>query len=372
MTATHPIVGPSDVSLVITAHLDSATLHACLASVARLDPPPREVVVVVDGGCEAVVAAAEKYGFRTLVPKVSGVAYARNAGARRVSGAVLAFADSDVILFPDFVTCAVRALAENPGASAAFGSYDAHPEASGVVSQYRNLLHHFTHQRGSRAAQTFWAGCGEVRRNEFFAVGGFDATIRQPSVEDIDLGYRLRRAGYLIALDPAWQVRHLKRWRFRDLVITDIFRRAAPWTRLLLREGRFDDDLNLNKASRWSAALVCAAFAALTAGWWFPPALVASFICLAAVIGLNRHFYFFLAASRGWHFAAAAIPLHLLYFAGASTGFALECAAYFFQSMKASAFPHAQPMHFPREDEHPSPSRSRTLPRHAVPHDSVR
>ncbi len=57
----------------------------------------------------------------------------------------------------------------DPALTALFGSYDDAPAAPGLVSQYRNLLHHFVHQQGVfrdeiRPAHTFWTGCGMIRR----------------------------------------------------------------------------------------------------------------------------------------------------------------------------------------------------------------
>ena len=56
-------------------------------------------------------------------------------------------------------------LREEPGIAAVFGSYDDEPGAPNLVSQYRNLLHHFVHQTGRTEASTFWTGCGAVRRD---------------------------------------------------------------------------------------------------------------------------------------------------------------------------------------------------------------
>ena len=78
------------------------------------------------------------------------------------------------------------------------------PRLQGVVSQYRNLLHHFVHQHGNSEASTFWAGCGAIRRSVFEEMGGFDEQrFPTPSIEDIELGYRLRQAGHRILLDKA-------------------------------------------------------------------------------------------------------------------------------------------------------------------------
>jgi hypothetical protein len=61
-----------------------------------------------------------------------------------------------------------------PDLAAVFGLYDAAPAALRVISQYRNLLHHFVHQNGNPQASTFSAGCGAIRRSVFEQIGGFD------------------------------------------------------------------------------------------------------------------------------------------------------------------------------------------------------
>ena len=117
-----------------------------------------------------------------------------------------------------------RALARfeaDPGLSALFGSYDDAPTAPGVVSQYRNLLHHFVHQQGDfaddvRPVHTFWTGCGMIRREVFLAFGGFDPRLYpRPAIEDIELGYRLTRAGHRIVLARDVLATHMKRWTLR-------------------------------------------------------------------------------------------------------------------------------------------------------------
>jgi GT2 family glycosyltransferase len=299
-------------------------LNACLDNAAKIQPPPLEVIVAIDGADSAVVDAANSHGFRVISnPGVPGVSATRNAGAKAATGNILAFADSDVLLPRSHVDRLAQAFADHPEASAAIGSYDDQPAAPGLVSRYRNLLHHHTHQHGSPDAQTFWAGCGAVRRTAFEEVGGFDESYRLPSVEDIELGYRLSQAGHRIRLVPDWQVKHLKKWRLRDLVATDIGRRAIPWTRLLRREKRLDNDLNIDHSSRLSAALICSGMVLLPLGFFWRPAFFLGALLLALATALNWTFYRFLARVGGWAFAVRAIPLHWLYFMSAAFGFAL-------------------------------------------------
>ena len=144
--------------------------------------------------------------------------------------------------------------------TAVFGSYDSRPAAAGLVSRYRNLLHHFVHQNGNREASTFWAGCGAIRRSVFEKIGGFGSKrFSRPSIEDIELGYCLRQAGYRILLDKGLQGTHLKRWNLYSLIRTDISCRALPWSRLILESKRLPDDLNLKIGQRVSFGLVALA-----------------------------------------------------------------------------------------------------------------
>ena len=205
--------------------------------------------------------------------------------------------------------------------SALFGSYDATPAAPGIVSQYRNLLHHFVHQQGQfeqgiRPAHTFWTGCGLIRRDVFLAFGGFDPRLYpRPAIEDIELGYRLTRAGHRIVLARDVLATHMKRWSLAEMVRTDIFRRGVPWMLLIKRTGTIETDLNVKADQK-----ACVALTGLT--------LLAALTCFvtpwAGVAGAGRsgarsssliaHFFAFLVRRKGLAFACAALPLHLVYY----------------------------------------------------------
>ena len=166
---------------VVPATNDPPTLAACLDAIAAADEPPEQVVVVTDG---------------------DGPAAARNAGAADATADVIVFVDADVLAHTDAFSRIRAAFDADPRLTAVFGSYDDSPTDPGMVSQFRNLLHHHVHQQGAGEAKTFWAGLGAVRADAFHAVGGFDAErYRLPSVEDIDLGTRLVAKGKKIVLD---------------------------------------------------------------------------------------------------------------------------------------------------------------------------
>lgn len=137
------------------------------------------------------------------------------------------------------------------------------------------------------------------------------------------MGYRLRNAGRRIVLDPHIQVKHLKHWGLVELVRCDIVSRALPWTRLILHSSRLPNDLNLAVSQRLTAILVVASaiFALINPVIGISPAW--ALLPLAAAIWLNRKFYLFLAAKRGWFFLAGALPLHLAYYLYSTLAFAV-------------------------------------------------
>ena len=327
------------VSIIIPVHNGAALLERSLAAITWATPAPLEVIVVDDGSTDGSGEIARRYGAKVLeTGRRSGPARARNLGARAARGDIVLFIDADVRVREATVARVGRAFEADPELDALIGSYDDHPAAPGFVSQYKNLLHSFVHQTGARHASTFFSGCGAIRRDVLLAHGGFDESYDRPAVEDIELGYRLIRASCKIELDPDLLVTHLKRWTFLDLIRSDIFDRAIPWTELILRERSMPDDLNLRTAQRASVLLTFLLVALVPLGAWELTLAApssghlfggAALIVLAAVLALNGAFYRFLARRRGLGFAVAAIPLQLLYhlYSGASFGYAVAAHA---------------------------------------------
>ena len=309
------------ISVIIPVHRDNTDFRRCLAALDASTRAPHEVIVVSDGAPESARDFARRQGYRVLHTRTGqGPAHARNKGAKAATGEVLFFLDADVLVHSDAVEKVARRFNDQPEYSALIGSYDDSPGDDAFLSQYRNLLHHYTHQHGNEETITFWGACGAIRAEAFWAVGGFDTDYERPSIEDIELGFRLREAGFRIRLDPSIQVTHLKGWDALSVLKTDILDRALPWTRLLLEQQSLPDDLNVRQNERWSTV---AAFA-------LPGLLLASMEVpalggLAAVIGggfltLNLPFYRFLQRRRGVRFSIRAVFWHWVYYLCCGTG----------------------------------------------------
>ena len=203
------------------------------------------------------------------------------------------FLDADVAVHSQTLGRALARFEADPGLTALFGSYDDQPAAPGFVSQYRNLLHHFVHQQGDfrddvRPAHTFWTGCGTIRRDVFLEYGGFDPRLYpRPAIEDIELGYRLTRAGHRIVLARDVLATHCKRWTLPEMVRTDIFRRGVPWTLLIKRTGTIETDLNVKAGQKACVALTGLSLLAVLLSALVPWAGIGLPIGLAAIVGLE-------------------------------------------------------------------------------------
>lgn len=243
-----------------------------------------------------------------------GPAVARNLAANTADGDILVFVDADVELHRDAIERIRRHFENDPQLDAVFGSYDDRPTAPGLVSQFRNLLHHYTHSIHAGPVSTFWTGCGAMRRSRFLALGGFDSLYQRPSIEDIELGMRLAAAGGQLLLDPSILCTHHKHWSLRSVVVVDIRQRALPWSRLLRRRPHPSLGLNLTPSARLSGVLTVVLVACLITLPWLLPAGWGALACLLALLWLNRRFYRFCLRARGPGFLLGSIPLHLLYF----------------------------------------------------------
>lgn len=281
-----------------------------------------EIVVADDGSTDGSGDYCRERGVRVVTTGGrKGPAEARNVASKQACGDVVWFVDADVVAHDD-VARQLRAAFAAPDVVAVFGSYDDAPPHPAFASQYMNLRHHAVHQRSPGEASTFWSGLGAVRREAFHAVRGYDAArYLQPSIEDIELGYRLRERGGRILLVPEMQGTHLKRWTLKGVIETDIQMRALPWARLLMERPEIPLQLNISLAERAKALLggVVVASLALAALGTLP--LWAPFALFALALAANRRLFEVFRRRRGLGFALAAVGFHQIHYCYAAAAY---------------------------------------------------
>jgi GT2 family glycosyltransferase len=301
------------ITVIIPFHRNLSHLAASVPAVRR-SMPTADLLIVADGAIEDCGPLAEAWSARVVAMNGPlGPAAARNRAASVSRSDLLAFVDSDVVVAPDALPGMCRLLEHDDRLAGVFGAYDLFPPERNFMSQYKNLSHAYIHERGATRASTFWAGLGVVRADAFRQVGGFDERFRRPSVEDIDLGYRLVRAGYALRLDAGFRGRHLKRWTLWSAIVTDVRARGIPWTQLIHRFRALTNDLNTNLTLRASVVLAYGVAISLVLALAIPRAAIVAAAMLAVLVGMNFGYYRWFAQTRGLAFALRVVPVHLIH-----------------------------------------------------------
>jgi glycosyltransferase involved in cell wall biosynthesis len=303
-----------------------------------------EVIVVDDASGEpSTQETARRLGATVFsLDKNAGAGAARNFAVRQSSGDILWFVDADVIAHHCGPEKIRAALSEDP-VGAVFGSYDNRPPETNFASTYKNLVHRFYHQHAKGDSDSFWSGCGAVRRAVFLEVGGFEeASFGRPAVEDVELGYRIRRAGWKIRLSHDLLGTHLKRWTLADVIRTDIFHRAVPWSNLILAGRGVNDDLNVSWSERLKAAVAwlwALSFAILLISGLNILSMFKFSATTLVVIAFNAPLIAFFAKERGAWFSFRALMFHQLYYLYSSATFAICMLRFRLTGGRAGAVP---------------------------------
>jgi GT2 family glycosyltransferase len=288
--------------------------------------------VVDDHSTDETVRIAQSFPCTVLETQVnSGASAARNLGAANALSPLVYFLDADILVEPDTLARTLQAFETRPGLCGMFSSFQKDTVHQNFVSVYKNLLQHYTHQTANPDSSSFCGGFSLIRRDVFLAIGGFDPAWR--FMEDVELGYRLNRAGHRIWLNRDLQVTHSKYLTLKGLIRSDLFERAVPWSRIMLDKRVFRNDLNTQVHHVLSVPLSFLILAfPMFPMVWLP--LVILFLVL------NRGFLNFVRRERGWWFASRAAAL--CWFGYLSSGAGAAIGAFQHVLRRGTASPKVQ------------------------------
>lgn len=222
------------ISIIIPVYNGENTLGDTLNSIAQIEYPLKEVIVVDDGSTDRTGAIAESYGARVVrMAQNSGPAAARNQGALHAKYDTLLFTDSDVWVKKSLLHDLLYTF-QHANADAVQGTFSEVCPFGNYFSQYKNLYNRFVLNSLPNWIDTTFTSITAVKKNAFMQCGGFDANIRSASVEDRTLGKNLIEHGFRIYFNPSLEVVHNKKltaWGF----IRNQYLRSRDLAKLLLR-----------------------------------------------------------------------------------------------------------------------------------------
>jgi len=198
------------VSIVIPAFNAERTLGRTLASIRdQPDPEIREVIVVDDGSTDGTAAIAESFdGVRVIRQANAGPAVARNRGAEAALGRFLVFIDADCEAEPGWLTHMLARFAD-PEVIAVKGAY--RTKQHELVARFAQIEYEDKYDRlaRSRSIDFIDTYSAAFRRQVFLGHGGFSAEFPIACAEDVDLSFRMSRAGGRMVFEPQAIVYHL-------------------------------------------------------------------------------------------------------------------------------------------------------------------
>jgi len=164
-----------------------------------------EVVVVDDGSTDSTASSLKKLPVTYLYQSNRGPAAARNAGWIHVKAEIYFFTDSDCIPQDDWVLRMLRAF--DPKVDVVAGSYG--------LKEHSNLLERcihqelmYRHRHMPQYVNVFGSFNVAIRSEALKSIGGFNESYKNASAEDVDLAYRLTKAGYRIRFQKDAKVIH--------------------------------------------------------------------------------------------------------------------------------------------------------------------
>lgn len=209
---------PQDVTVIVPLHNNPDGLARLLAALRG------HTVIVVDDGSDEPVRVDEQHTNRCRVTvlrheRSRGPAAARNTGLRAATTQFVAFLDSDVVPRSGWLEVMLGHFSDPQVALVAPRIVALDPE-SNTLARYEHTRSSLDLGRRESAIQSRGvvsyvpSAALLVRRSVLEAEGGFDETMQV--AEDVDLCWRLERAGWRARYEPAAHVAHDHRVSFRD------------------------------------------------------------------------------------------------------------------------------------------------------------
>jgi GT2 family glycosyltransferase len=203
------------ISLIIPSYNRPRQLANCLQSITRLQYPREqfEVIVVDDGSAvplDAVVSSARGWLDIILIRQgQAGAAAARNTGAARARGQLLAFLDDDCAPATDWLQTLATRFAATPTHGIGGRTLNALPDNSYSSASQMLVDYLYQYYNVDQHQATFFASNNlALPRAGFHAIGGFNTNFPHVGGEDRELCERWWRHGYRMIYAPEALVYH--------------------------------------------------------------------------------------------------------------------------------------------------------------------
>ncbi len=206
-----------NVTIVIATADREGCVRGCIESLKKQGVPEEIEVLIIDAGREEPVDADAVAGLwansRVVRSEIRNAGVQRNRGVREAAGNMIIFLDDDTFVQPNWWPSIVEPLEENDvGVVAGAVWCNPSPNFTDRRGGYINALGYpqqVTHRSAAAPRDVDWPMTTNmaVRKSVMEQIGGFSDVFGVYD-EDIDLGYKIRHAGWRIVFQPSSAVYH--------------------------------------------------------------------------------------------------------------------------------------------------------------------
>lgn len=319
-------------SIVIPTHNSRKTVYDLLLSIngSRFHNFKNSEVIIVDDGStdqtvqvvKSIVPQMKMPVHVTLLKRNLGPAQARNLGVKKAHGNYILFLDSDVVLAKNTLRFAFE-FAKKNHVRAFTGIWHYQQNSSRFFPQFKALrdwAYWFIEREKKARYYLFSTRIAGIEKKLFKKIGGFDINYPEPTVEDIELTYRIERVKK-ITFSSKLLVYH----EFEDFLPIAIkyFKRSRDWIGLYQKRLRFDPVATSKKEALKSLTaglfFLCLILIPFRSFFIFPMLFLFLFFSI-----LESKFWLFLLKKKDFLFLLESIPisiaLYLIIDAGSAWG----------------------------------------------------
>ena len=205
------------VSIIIPVRNGESTIEKCISSLKTLHYPEErlEIIVIDDGSQDNTLTILKRIkGIKILQASGIGPSGARNIGIKEAKGTFVAFTDADCIVDKEWINELLKCFTSED--IAGVGGNQLSPEdalplerkvhlflkAMGFLGGYTKCIKGITEVNHNPT-------CNSMYRKSIFSTAGYFDERLWPG-EDIDMDYRIRKAGFKIIYNPDAIVYHYR------------------------------------------------------------------------------------------------------------------------------------------------------------------
>lgn len=203
------------ISVIVTNWNGLDLLKKNLKPVIKMSPEAEEIIVTDDASndksVEYVKSLQKKYPKLKLIANKKNLGFGKNSNnaVAKSKGDLVVLLNSDIFPHPDYIKNSLKHF-DNPLVMGISFAEEEHQNWARIYWKSGYLQHEegITHINKTHITAWLSGGSSIVRKEIFQKLGGFDNVYAPFYSEDLDLGYRAWKSGYLLFWEPKCVVNH--------------------------------------------------------------------------------------------------------------------------------------------------------------------